>query len=634
MKHSVWGCLFACVAAAVCSAEAADARPLDAEDKVAAMQLARQTLMEHFGLPAPRTVPPERLDRLARFSNRAFVLFRKSGKSRGCWSAGKGNLAENVSDAVRNTLQDARYGGPLEAAAARQVRLEVFVLLAGVELADRSPEGVKSAVALGVDSLRIVRDGPKRKEATFLNYVPINYGYGSNPARMLDRLCLKAKLDEIAEAAGKPEARDRSDEQKDGGLAEAVLRDPAVKLYRVPTIHLLESADPDEVLELYRCDRLIPVAEVNRASVEESIRLCGEWLLASMRWNGAMEYKWYVNSRTYSSDNNMIRQWMTTVALWDLYRFTGDERFRTAARGNLRYNMQAFYREDEERNTGYILFNGKAKLGAAGFAVRAILNIDEEEQYSRPLERLVNFILSLQGADGSFRAIYFPETGKYDSSAKLQRYYVGEALLALMRLYEEKQDPRLLEAVTKAFPYYREFFKKDGHPAAVPWLTQAYYRAYRADDNPAYAELVFRMTDLVASIQNTTGRPQPDLLGRFYDPEHREYGPPLAASTGVFVEGLVDAYRMARIREDKAREQAYRQAIVLGIRSLMQLQYRDDNLYCVEDSFRTRGGLRGTVLSTTIRMDYTQHAVQAMIRAVGALDSWALPGQFDHRPSR
>jgi len=630
MRRLVLVYLFVCLGPAICSAEEDEAWTLSYGDKVAAMQLARQTLIEHFGLPAPRTISAEKLDRLARLRNRAFVLFRKSGKSRGCWSAGKGDLAQNVKNAIRNTLKDTRYGGALESEEARQVRLKVFVLQEGVEIADRSPGGVKSSMALGVDSLRVVRDGPKRKEATFLNYVPINYGYGSNPGKMLDRLCLKAKLDKTAETGGEG----KSEESKDGALAEAVLKDPSVKLYRIPTVHLLESPDPDEVIELYRCDRLIPVTEVNRLAVEHSIRLCGEWFLASMRWNGALEYKWFVNSRAYSSDNNMIRQWMATVALWDLYRFTKDERFRAAASRNLRHNLQAFYREEGERDIGYILYKGKAKLGSAGFALRAILNIDEEGDYSRQLERLVSFILSLQGTDGSFRAIYFPETGKYDRSEKLQRYYVGEALLALMRLYQEKRDPLLLDAVRKAFPFYREFFKKDGHPAAVPWLTQAYYRAYLADDNPEYADFVFRMTDLVASIQNTTGEPQPDMLGRFYDPEHREYGPPLVASTGVYVEGLVDAYRMARIRKDEAREQAYRQAIVLGIRSLMQLQYRDGNLFYVRDLFRTRGGLRGTVLSTSIRMDYTQHAVQAMIRAVEALDSWTLPNKFGFPPTR
>jgi hypothetical protein len=251
--------------------------------------------------------------------------------------------------------------------------------------------------------------------------------------------------------------------------------------------------------------------------------------------------------------------------------------------------------------------------------------IGEGGEADRAVERLKDFILALQNADGSFQTIYYPRRGQFETSAKLQRYYAGEALLALAQLYEQKRDPRLLQALRKAFPWHRDFFGKDRHPASVPWLTQAYTRVYLLDDNPEYADFIFRMNDFVISIQNTDGRPEPDLLGQFYDPAHKEYGPPLAASTGVFVEGLVDAYRLARLRKDRAREAAYRRAIILGVRSLVQLQFRDDNLFFVRDVFRTRGGIRGTVLSTSIRVDYTQHAVQAMIRAAGALDSWTLP---------
>jgi AMMECR1 domain-containing protein len=735
MKHLAVVSALLWLGCRTCCGEIAPSVSLSHEDEVALMQVARRAVLDHFGLPGGKQASPDRLKLLSQRSNRAFVLFRTDGKCRGCWSAGNQTLPMNVANAVKNTLKDARYGGPLEKDEASRIRIELFVLGEGAELKDKSLDAVRSALTLGVDSLQIARDGPDGKGATFLNYVPVCYGYASSMGKMLDRLCLKARLEEVAvpglvkalshekervrwdafhalgeaeedpestvtalipllksdrnalrlwaadalgamgrkaeaavpvltemlkdqdasvraeaaqallkiggkrgdlpdnlsperaaqEADDGPDAEDEPPAPRAGVLAQAVLQDPSVKLYRVPTAHLLESDDPDDVLELYRCNRLVRVEDMKEKNVSESIRLCGEWFLASMRWNGAMEYLWQANAQTYSKDNNMIRQWMATIALWDVYLFTKDERFRTAAKKNLRYNLRAFYEEDEERGFAYICSGDEAKLGASGFALRAALLISEGGDGYREVERLTNFILAVQNADGSFQTAYYPKRGKFESSAKLQRYYAGEALLALIQRYEKKKDPRLLEALRRAFPYYRDFFGRDHHPASVPWLTQAYYRTYLVDDNPEYADLIFRMNDFVISIQNADKQPEPDLLGQFYDPAHKEYGPPLAASTGVFVEGLVDAYRLARLRKDPAREQAYRQAIILGVRSLMQLQFRDDNLFYVRDVFRARGGIRGTVVSTSIRVDYTQHAVQAMIRAVGALDSWTLP---------
>ena len=754
------------VALACSHGEEQSSSELTRKDKVAIMQLARNEVLRHFELDGETRIPAEQLKRLGSFKEKVFVLFRYQGKSRGCWSSAGGTLPENIGKAVRNTLNDDRYSGTLERKEAARTRIEVFVLRDGIELPDKSVEAFRAGVVLGVDSVQVTGEARDRsREATFLNYVPITSGYGNNPERMLDRLCLKAKLGEVAVPAlaedlshqdatvrwqaflalgqvGKhkkvtvlelvrnlqvedpsirrwaaealsvlgPDAKTatgalgrtlvdreapvraagamalgrigkdaesavpdlvrllgdgegsvraaaakailgidprhqaiprgtrlqeiatkgggprspRVPDAKAGVLARAVLKHPSVKLYRVPTVHLLESPYPDHVIEPYRCNTFVPARKVDRESVTESIELCGRWFLASMRWDGAMEYQWFVNSREYSSSNNMIRQWMATIALWDLFQFTGDTRYREAAKRNLAYNIRAYYEAEPSKNIGYIHFRGKAKLGSAGFALRAILSIDEEERYSHQLERLRNFLLVMQKKDGSFHTIYYPAKKSFEASTKLQRYYAGEALLAIVKLYEKTKDGRLLQAVERAFPYYRSFFDEDQHPAAIPWLTQAYYRAYLVNNNPDYVDFVFKMNDFMLKIQNTTGRPQPDMLGRFHAPDRPEYGPPLSASTGVYVEGLVDAYRMARLSKDTDREDAYRQGVILGIRSLMQLQFRNDNLFFAQDRFRTQGGIRGHLLSTTIRMDYVQHATQGMIRAVQSLEGWVL----------
>jgi hypothetical protein len=349
-----------------------------------------------------------------------------------------------------------------------------------------------------------------------------------------------------------------------------------------------------------------------------------------MGWTGRLEYLWWPVASRYSQGNNPVRQWMATNALWDLYRYTGQDRYRAAARRNLAYNLRTFYRDVPGEDMGAIFYENTAKLGAAAFALTAVLHIDEEGRERPTLERLKKFILSMQENDGSFRSLYPPGGHDPEQSRVLQRYYAGEALLALVTLHEREPDPKLLDAVRKAFPYYREFVRTDAHPASVPWLTQAYVRAHRLEKNREYAEFVFRISDFVAGIQEAWTEAAPDEQGTFYDPERPEHGPPLSASTGVYVEGLVDAYRLAKDYNDAERQKRYRKAIVQGIRSLIQLQFRGDNLFFVKEPERTRGGIRASVTESSIRIDYTQHAAQAMIQAVQALDDW--PGSLD-RPA-
>ncbi|MDA0840271.1 MAG: AMMECR1 domain-containing protein [Planctomycetota bacterium] len=416
-----------------------------------------------------------------------------------------------------------------------------------------------------------------------------------------------------------------------GVIARAVLAHPDSEIFLVPTVHLLETSAPKKVVELYRCNTLVRPQEVHAKSVTESVRLGGEWFLNAQRWDGSQEYMWFVNTARYStSANNMIRQWMATLCLNELGRFFVEDKYHEASRRNLAFNMQQYFREDPESGLGFIYFREKCKLGSAAFAVRSLLHIDHKKEYDHQLQALRKFLFFMFRDDGSFRSIYYPDRkDKFSESDDfLQRYYSGEGLVALMEIFTRKGDREAYEAVEKAFAYHRDYYKEDGHPASIPWLTQAYVRAHSIKPNKEYADFVFEMSDFILSIQNMDQSP-PDHYGRFSAPKWRKtYGPPFAASTGVYLEGLVDAYKLAKSLGEEKRTERYRISIILACRSLMQLQFRDDNLFFVKDVFRTRGGVRGDVMSTIIRIDNTQHAIQGMMRAVQALDSWELLKQY------
>jgi hypothetical protein len=319
---------------------------------------------------------------------------------------------------------------------------------------------------------------------------------------------------------------------------------------------------------------------------------------------------------------------LATNGLNDLYRFSDEEKYKTAFDKNLKYNLDNFYREFESGKSSdayagyannadiaYILFDNEAKLGASAFMVLAITESGSEMEYARQKDMLIDGIFYLHNeTDGSFRTFYIP-TERNDN----QLFYPGEALLALATLYEQTGDERYHKVIDQSFGYYTAYFKANKNPAFIPWHTMAYYKMYKLTGEQKYSEFIFEANDWLLEIQHTSCDPYPDFLGRFYDPLHDEFGPPHASSTGVYLEGLADAYALAKSKGDRIREEKYKNALILGTRSIMQLQFTDENMFYISKKNNARGGIATTESNNQIRIDNVQHNLMAFMKIMKIL---------------
>ena len=222
-----------------------------------------------------------------------------------------------------------------------------------------------------------------------------------------------------------------------------------------------------------------------------------------------------------------------------------------------------------------------------------------------------NTVDTLWQPSGEFNTFLLP-TDRHDN----QNFYPGEALLfwATRLAREQGGDPaRFL----RSFAFYRRWHRIHRNPAFVPWHTQAYYTALpvAGEDAGELRDFIFEMNDWLLGMQQWETAPDPDLRGRFYNPRHPEYGPPHASSTGVYLEGLIDAFDLARREGDAARAGRYRLAILRGLRSLIQLQFRDEiDMYYVVQRERVLGGIRTEVYNNAIRVDNVQHGLMAILK--------------------
>ncbi len=382
---------------------------------------------------------------------------------------------------------------------------------------------------------------------------------------------------------------------------------------------------------MYRGTRIVAPAAVTRANVELLTHRLGDYLFEHVGPDGALTY---LTDPALGEDidgsNNMIRQWMATCAMSRHARFYDQQaRFELVAR-NIRHNLERYYVErpspDGDGTHGVIEFNRLAKLGAIALSALAIYEHPERAAFADAFEglrRTVRWMWEANGGEGSFYTLYRPLSDEH-----ARNFYPGEALLLWAFLYQESRDPALLERIMKSMRFYRDWHRKPENrkPAFIPWHAQAYYVVWQHTRDPELRDWIFEMSDWLLSMQRVRAR-FPDAAGQFYDPKREEFGPPHSSSTGVYIEGLIDAFALARELGDEARRERYREAIVRGIRNIMQLTYLDPvEAWYGFDPARVIGGVRSNIYNNRIRCDNVQHNLMGILKVLERFED----ADFDH----
>ena len=368
---------------------------------------------------------------------------------------------------------------------------------------------------------------------------------------------------------------------------------------------------------LERGNIFVPQSEVTGENTRNLAEGVIEWMLNNLHNDGRFTYKYWPSIGAESKAKNMIRLWMATTALGKVVAKTNQPKLWKIVERNIDYNLQNFYRE--EGQYGLIEWDGKVKLGALAIATTAIVEHPKRKKWSRQEAAMRRTINYLWNNDGSFNTFYKPKD-RNDN----QNFYPGEALLLWSILYKDNKDEQLLKRFMKTFEYYRKWhLGNNRNPAFVPWHTQAYYKMWKQTGDDRLRDFIFEMNDWLLGVQQTEDDVvYRDTAGRFYEP-NRPFGPPHSSATGVYLEGLIDAFQLARQTGDKKRMDAYRTAILRGLRSIMQLQFTDEvDMFYISKSKRkyVRGGIRTTVYDNQIRCDNVQHNLMAILKIIDIFD--------------
>ncbi len=294
----------------------------------------------------------------------------------------------------------------------------------------------------------------------------------------------------------------------------------------------------------------------------------------------------------------------TTYAILDLYKEVKEEKYLAVGLAGLEYLCEFTYMISW--NEWAINYNSKMKVGTVSLAILGMVRYWQatcNDRYNIYVEKFANFIVSQQRNDGAFAGIY----GKKEENL----YYSGEAFYALAMAYDMLEKKEYLKAIEDALEFYWSSDYDYDDSAFIPWASSGCAKWYRLTGDDKFLDFCFEMTDIQIDRQN--------LIADVDDLENSLYGYIVGptVNTGVYLEGIGDALRVAKSIEDTERINNYHNCLKAGIEWVLSLQFRKKSQ--LGRPQRAFGGFhRGFDIDDAylIRIDYTQHAISALLRVL------------------
>jgi hypothetical protein len=233
-------------------------------------------------------------------------------------------------------------------------------------------------------------------------------------------------------------------------------------------------------------------------------------------------------------------------------------------------------------------------------------------------EQLCNFLRRQARPDGSLAAgDRQPDGGFGPEEPDAVNHYPGLALYALMRSQPHRPAPWKADLVRRALGVYLPGWRRQKSLAFVPGQAAAYTEAFVQTREKAFADAVFEMADWLCTLQYERVDPtRSQWFGGFMswgDGRAVEAAPQV--SSAVCAEALAQACRAARAAADADRHKRYSEALGRGLQFLTTLQYGEANTQHFEPTYRQYlvGGFHASHQDGNLRIDYTQHALSALV---------------------
>lgn len=342
----------------------------------------------------------------------------------------------------------------------------------------------------------------------------------------------------------------------------------------------------------------------------EAAVLGGEYLIRHTNENGQFNYEYDPIASTLSTNYNILRHAGTTYSMLELYGATNDKALFDASENALNYLAEQAVPCPFVEKALCIEEDGEIKLGGNGLAILAFAkyqNVTGSDKYLEIAQDLALFIRETQDETGEFTAHKIDE-GKLTEF--ISGYYPGEAIFGLARLHEIDHDPRWMETAHSGAHWLIEVRDK-GLPVERlnhdHWLLYGLYELYKDSPEDIYLEHARKITDAIVSSQHRGLNGAQELWNGGY------YDPPRSTPTATRTEGLIAARKLFLKAGDEEYARKAIEAATLGAEFQMRTQMTPSKASFLNISTDAIGGFHESLTDYTIRIDYVQHNISALL---------------------
>ncbi len=360
-----------------------------------------------------------------------------------------------------------------------------------------------------------------------------------------------------------------------------------------------------------------------RNQIDFSARRGAEWLFRMNTVKGRFLPGFLPSVNAVMDTDDFRSQAGAALALARAARYTGDKNYAARATQAVLALLDDTVAEPDSADPAVIQrhlplpSSAEIRLGAAGMLIAAINELPGvPDDLLKKSEELCAYLHKQQQADGSLKCSEGDGAAPPDDRA---RSIAGVVLYGVMRSQAHRPAAWKVDMIRKALAHYAPNWRANkNNMVLIRWQTAAYTEAFLLTKEKPFADFVWEMNDWLCQQQQERLDPRhPEWLGGFVaDPAGRgASGPDI--SSALCAESLADACRVAHESADLPRHRHYTAALELGLQFVMTLQYTDANTQHFTPLYRQRmlvGGFHGSPRDGDLRLEFTQHAVCAMVQ--------------------
>lgn len=344
----------------------------------------------------------------------------------------------------------------------------------------------------------------------------------------------------------------------------------------------------------------------------------GDFILRQLMDDGRFYYRYLPieDARDKGRRYSLPRHAGTVYSLALLYGHTGEERFARGAKKAIEWLEAQIDKECGTEGRACVVSRGRATLGAAALTAVGMLEYERKTRDSRfrsTMRGLMEFVLMMQRKNGDFNHAFEPREDFIDTE-KRTMFYSEEAALALVMAHEVLGDERYLRAAERALDYLTgpkyDYFLGRFIYGADHWTCIAAEEAWPRLKSPRYLEFCEGYAKFITRLQYAPNSwSNEDFEG------HYGFGAfmvPQAPAAAGFTEAVLSTHDL---KEHHGKQAPRLLAQASGaLDALARDQIRPDNAWLMPNPDAALGGIRRSLVEQEIRIDFTQHAVSALIR--------------------